>query len=382
MTKRLLNFDGTIKEFATESAYLAHVMENGKKGYTIGDKVRVLKSTRDTDYWHNHAAGEDGEVIRIKDHGMPMRVHGTGGSEQWHEMSNIQAVHKTGDGHTVEIGMHLVGNEKATYGYTSTGVEVVVKEIRSGGLIGVSIKRDEPTEQVYTVDAECFDFYPVASKQDESDKKNPYGLHEVYTMKEKGSTDFSVGDHVVKIGHYRCVRLSDGLEQYVSPKRLEPSKTFVVGGYALANKEADRRYRFTTSDAKLRVKAVNSVGIIVEIEETHARGTGKHDVIADRFVPAITPEQLDAIKDGDYSLYGATKKVESKPEAVAGAVYEMLCDFTDSYGDKLKNTQYVVLSRVTGGHVYAKRKSSGKVYAIPRDELNTVAKLIALPIND
>lgn len=382
MTKRLLNFDGTIKEFATESAYLAHVLENGKKGYTIGDKVRVLASRSAVGYLHNHAAGEDGEVMYVDDSGMPMRVQGTGGLTQWHEMSNIQALHKTGDGHTIEIGMHLVGNEGATYGYTSTGVEVVVKEIRGEGLIGVSIKRDEPTEQVYHVDAECFDFYPVAGEKDEIDKENPYGLHEVYTMKEKGGTDFSVGDHVVKIGHYRCVRLSDGLEQYIRPNRLEPAKTFVVGGYALANKEADRRYRFTTSDAKLRVKEVNSVGIIVEIEETQARGTGKHDVLADRFVPAITQEQLDAIKGGDYSLYGATKKVESKPEAVKGAVYEMLCDFTDSYGDKLKKAQYVVLSKVTGGHVYAKRKSSGKVYAIPRDELNTVAKLIALPIND
>lgn len=289
------------------------------------------------------------------------------------------------------IGRKAKATEDANerYAYTTTDAEMVVIDVNDvDGEIEVEIISHKSWEgQVgkrYWVNLEHFTF--VDEVEDESPKPSKYGLHEVLTVIKTGHHHhFNRGDQVVKIGERCYKRLSDGLEQFADEDRFEQSTEFKVGGYAIAKPEADKYYRHTTSAAKLKVTetyASDCIRVLIE-ETTGGKHLNRYNVAAERFIPAISREQLDAIKNDDYSLYATDdEQVEETKDVQVGSAYEMKVDYTDDYGDSLKEGQYVVVESTSMNNVYFKRKASGKQYEVPKDKLSQVAELIALPLSD
>lgn len=286
------------------------------------------------------------------------------------------------------IGRKAKATEKANerYRYTTTDAELVVIDEDEGGIKVKIISHKYYEEKVgnsYWVNPEHFTI--VDEDEDESPAPSKYGLHEVLTVIKTGHHHFNRGDQVVKIGERCYKRLSDGLSQFADADRFEPSTEFKVGGYAIAKPEADKYYRYTNSAAKLKVTetyASDFIRVLIE-EATGGKHLNRYKVAAECFIPAISQEQLDAIKNDDYSLYATDDEQVAKIEEVQnGSAYEMTEDFTDEYGDTLKEGQYVVVESTNTNNVYFKRKASGKQYEVPKDKLSQVAELIALPLSD
>lgn len=381
-----------------------HTTDNVKAVHTTGDGYVVEKGMYLIGNSRNrYNFTKEGVIVKVVgyagDAGIRVSIHGSADGSTFAVVaeyfdfipaSKVETEKKTED--ISLIGRKAKATEEANerYAYTTTDAEMVVIDVDDvDGEIEVEIIShkyfEEKVGNSYWVNPEHFTFVDEDEVEDDSPTPSKYGLHEVLTVIKTGHHHFELGDQVVKIDERYYKRLSDGLEQFADEDRFEQSTEFKVGGYAIAKTEADKHYRHTTSAAKLKV--VDDPGdyfIRVLIEETTGdKHLIRYNVAAELFIPAISQEQLDAIKNDDYSLYATDdEQVEETKDVQVGSAYEMKVDYTDDYGDSLKEGQYVVVESTNTNNVYFKRKASGKQYEVPKDKLSQVAELIALPLSD